>query len=117
MVDIKNLEETSALPVTINKYALEPNNVVLVPRGKVVLTAFAGKIAYAWVMHHPEAPVDAQILTVPSHTVISLETDPLFFPPEHVGSFFMADPSKLLPSAWHCFLFMPRANGSILLAN
>lgn len=109
------IPETSALPVTINKYALEPSDVVLAPRGKIVLTAFAGKVAYAWVMHHPDAPVDMQILTVPSETVISLETDPTFFPPEHVGSFFMSDSSKLIPSAWHCFMFMPRASGSIIL--
>lgn len=115
MVDIKTVPETSALPVTINKYAIMPSDVVLVPRGKILMTGFVGKIAYAWVMHHPEAPVDAQILTVPSETVISLETDPLFFPPEHVGSFFVTDTSKLLPSAWHCFLFMPRASGSILI--
>lgn len=115
MVDIKTVPETSALPVTINKYALEPSNVVVVPRGKVMLVGFAGKVAYAWVMHHPDAPVDMQILTVPSETVISLETDPLFLPPEHAGSFFMTDSSKLIPSAWHTFVFMPRATGSIIL--
>lgn len=111
------IPETAALPVTINKYAVIPSDIAWVPRGKVLHAGFVGKIAYVWIMHHPDAPVDAQILTVPSETVIALETDPLFHPPEHVGSFFVTDASKLLPSCWHSFLFMPRANGSILLAN
>ncbi len=111
------IPETSAPPVTINKYAILPSDVVLVPRGRVVMVGFAGNTAYAWVMHHPEAPVDAQILTVPSQTIFSLETDPLFEAPIHCGSFFKTDKSGLLPSAWHCFLFMPKAKGTILLAS
>jgi hypothetical protein len=111
------LETAGGSPVTINKYAILPADVVVVPRGKVLLVGFAGNVAYAWVMHHPQAPVDAQILTVPSEKIINIETDPLFEAPEHVGSFFITDKSKLLPSAWHAFLFMPKASGSIILAN
>lgn len=111
------LEVAGGLPVTINKYALLPGDVVLAPRGKVVMSGFAGNTAYAWVMHHPAAPVDMQLLCVPSETIINLETDPLFENPEHVGSFFKTDASKLLPSAWHCFMFMPKSKGAIILPN
>ncbi len=111
-------EETpGGSPVTINKYAILPSDVVLVPRGKVLHVGFAGNTAYAWVLHHPAAPVDAQILTVPSETIFNMEIDPLFEFPEHVGSFFKTDKSGVLPSAWHCFLFMPKAKGTILLPN
>lgn len=111
------LETAGGSPVKIAKYAILPNDVVVVPRGKVLLVGFAGKVAYAWVMHHPNAPVDAQILTAPSEQIINIETDPLFEFPEHVGSFFTTDASKLLPSAWHCFLFMPKSSGQIILPN
>lgn len=112
-----NLEVAGGTPFTINKYALLPNEVVVVPRGRVVMTAFVGKIAYAWVMHHPAAPVDAQIVTIPSETIVNLETDPLFEHPQYCGSFFKTDKSQLLPSAWHCFLFMPKSKGAIILSN
>lgn len=111
------VEEAGGSPVKIAKYAILPADVVVVPRGKVLMVGFAGKVAYAWVMHHPDAPVDAQILTVPSEQIINIETDPLFEPPEHCGSFFTTDASKLLPSAWHCFLFMPKSKGAIILPN
>lgn len=110
-----DLPETAALPVTINKYAILPNDIVVVPRGRVLMVGFCGKVAYAWILHHPAAPVDAQVLTVPSEQVITIETDPLFEPPFHVGSFFTTDASKLLPSAWHCFMFMPKSKGAIIL--
>lgn len=113
----QQLETAGGSPVTINKYAILPSDVVLVPRGQVLMVGFAGNTAYAWVMHHPAAPIDAQILTVPSEKVINIETDPLFEHPRHVGSFFTTDKSKLLPSAWHCFLFMPKSKGAILLPN
>lgn len=109
------IPETAALPVTINRYPILPAEIVVVPRGQVVMVGFAGNTAYAWVMHHPAAPHDAQILTVPSEQIIAIETDPLFEPPVHVGSFFKTDASKLLPSAWHCFLFMPKSKGQIIL--
>lgn len=111
------LETAGGLPVTINKYAILPSDIVVVPRGQVLMVGFAGKVAYAWVMHHPNAPVDAQVLTVPSEQIINIETDPLFEAPVHVGSFFTTDASKLLPSAWHCFLFMPKSKGQIILPN
>lgn len=112
-----NLEVAGGSPVTINKYAILPADVVLAPRGQVMMVGFAGKIAYAWVMHHPNAPVDMQLLTVPSEQIINIETDPLFEPPIHVGSFFTTDATKLLPSAWHVFRFMPKASGAIILPN
>lgn len=112
-----DIPETSALPVTINRYPILPAENVVVPRGQVLMVGFAGNTAYAWVLHHPAAPVDAQILTVPSEQIIAIETDPLFEPPVHVGSFFKTDASKLLPSAWHCFLFMPKNQGGIILPN
>lgn len=109
------IETAGGSPVIIKKYALLPADIVWVPRGKVMMVGFAGKIAYIWVMHHPAATPDAQVLCVPSEEIINIETDPLFFPPEHVGSFFMTDSSKLLPSAWHAFLFMPKSG--IILPN
>lgn len=115
MVDA--IPETAALPVTINRYPILPNEVVVVPRGQALMVGFAGNTAYAWVLHHPAAPQDAQILTVPSQEIISIETDPLFEPPVHVGSFFKTDKSGLLPSAWHCFMFMPKSKGGIILAS
>lgn len=108
------MQEAGGLPVTINKYSLLPGEVVLAPRGQVLMVGFAGNTAYAWVMHHPAAPQDMQLLTVPSQTVINIETDPLFEPPVHVGSCFKTDKSGLLPSAWHVFGFMPKARGIIL---
>jgi hypothetical protein len=114
---MNDIPETSALPVTINRYPILPNDTVTVPRGQVMLVGFAGNTAYAWVLHRPAAPQDAQILTVPSQQTIAIETDPLFEPPVHVGSFFKTDKSGLLPSAWHCFMFMPKANGTIILAH
>jgi len=113
---LNHLEVADGSPVTINKYALLPNDIVLAPRGSVMMVGFAGKIAYAWIMHHPEAPVDMQILTVPSEQIINIERDPLFDFMGHLGSFFMTDSSKLLPSAWHCFGFMPK-NKTIILPN
>lgn len=110
------LETAGGSPVIIKKYAILPNDIVAVGRGKVLMVGFAGKIAYAWVMMHPAAPEDMQILTVPSEQIINIETDPLFEAPEHVGSFFTTDASKLLPSAWHCFMFMPK-NSGLILAN
>lgn len=112
---IDELEEAGGSPVTINRYALAPADVAWVPRGKVLHVGFLGQIAYAWVMHSPAAAQDAQILTVPSEQVINIETDPLYETPRHVGSFFKTDSSKLLPSAWHCFLFMPKSKGAIVL--
>lgn len=111
------MEMAGGSPVTINKYAILPNDVVVAPRGKVMMVGFAGKVAYVWVMHHPNAPVDMQILTVPSEQIINIETDPLFLQPVHVGSFFTTDATKLLPSAWHCFMFMPKSTGQIILPN
>lgn len=105
----EEMQEAGGLPVTINKYAILPSDVVLAPRGKVLMVGFAGKIAYAWVMHSPDAHTDMQLLTVPSEQIINIETDPLFQPPEHVGSFFTTDATKLLPSAWHVFMFMPKS--------
>jgi hypothetical protein len=116
-VDKPPVEEAGGLPVTINKYPLLPNEVVLAPRGQVLLVGFAGNTAYAWVMHHPMSPVDMQILTVPSQQIINIETDPLFEPPVHIGSCFKTDKSGLLPSAWHCFAFMPKNSGAIILPN
>lgn len=111
------LEEAAGLPLTIKRYALLPGDVVVTPRGAVLMTAFCGKTAYAWVAHHPEAPADMQILTVPSEKIITLEVDPLFENPVHVGSFLKTDTSGLVPSAWHCFMFMPKSGGSIILPN
>lgn len=111
------LEEAGGSPVTINRYPILPADVVLVPRGQVMHVGFAGNTAYAWVMHHPNAPRDAQILTVPSEQVINIEIDPLFEAPVHVGSFFKTDTSKLLPSCWHAFLFMPKQGAAIILPN
>lgn len=102
-------ETAGGLPVTINRYALAPADITVVPRGQVLHVGFAGNTAYAWVLHHPAAPQDAQVLTVPSETIINIETDPLFEPPVHIGSFFKTDKSGLIPSAWHCFLFMPKS--------
>jgi len=113
-VNAPELEVAGGSPVIIKKYAILPSDVAWVPRGKVLLVGFAGKTAYAWIMHHPEAPLDAQILTVPSEVIINIETDPLFEPPEHIGSFFKTDTSKLLVSGWHCFYFLPKAKGIIL---
>lgn len=111
------MQEAGGLPVTINKYPLLPADVVVAPRGQVLMCGFAGNTAYAWVLHHPDSPVDMQLLTVPSETIINIETDPLFEPPVHVGSMFKTDKSGLLPSAWHVFGFMPKSKGAILLPN
>jgi len=110
------METAGGSPVIIRKFALLPADVVLVARGQVLMVGFAGNVPYAWVMSHPAAPVDVQMLTVPSEEIINIETDPLFEPPVHVGSFFKTDKSGILPSAWHAFLFMPK-HGSIILPN
>lgn len=110
----QEVQEAGGLPVTINRYPLLPGEVSLAPRGQVLMVGFAGNTAYAWVMHHPAAPTDMQLLTVPSQQIINIETDPMFEPPVHAGSFFKTDKSGLLPSAWHVFGFMPKARGIIL---
>lgn len=111
------LQENGATPFTIKKYGLLPAEIVVAPRGKVLMTAFVGKTPFAWVMHHPEAPNDMQLLCLPSEEMLSISLDPLFHPPVHVGSFFKTDKSGMLPSAWHCFMFMPIASGAIIRPN
>lgn len=113
----EELQTAGGSPVIIRKYAILPSDIALAARGKVLLTGFAGKTAYAWVMSHPDAPEDMQLLTIPSEKIVNIQTDPLFESPEHVGSFFITDSSKLLPSAWHVFMFMPKSKGAIILPN
>lgn len=110
-------QENGAVPFSIKKYALLPAEPVLAPRGKVLLTAFVGRTPFAWVMAHPDAPVDMQLLSLPSEEMLSIVQDPLFDTPVHVGSFFKTDKSGMLPSAWHVFMFMPLAGGRIIRPN
>lgn len=102
-------------PFFIKRYALIPEDTIVVPRGQVLLTGFAGRTAYAWVQHHPESPMDMQLLTLPSEQPLSFEIDPNFAYPVHVGSFFKKDASGIIPSAWHVFRFLPVAPPSAII--
>lgn len=108
-----------SLPFLIKPYGLLPGATVDVPQGEVLLVAFKGDEAVAWVKHHPTEENAMVLLTLPTSTdegqAFELETDERFFQPEHVGSFVKIIPHKIKTagmikppvhlSAWHVFVW------------
>lgn len=111
-------------PFQIEKYVLEPNGIALAPRGHVLHVGFVGDTAYAWVQHPVDAPIDMQLMTMPTGGPFEIEIDDANFErPRHVGSFMSPRSGKpkavpkpthaligeALASVWHCFVFMPKS--------
>jgi hypothetical protein len=117
-------------PFMIEKYVLEPNGIALAPRGHVLHVGFVGAVAYAWVQHPVDSPIDMQLMTMPSGGPFEIEIDDANFErPSHVGSLVAPDRKPKLSkgmspllndavaSVWHVFMFMPKTSGSIIIPN
>lgn len=114
-------------PFMIQKYVLEPNGIALAPRGHVLHLGFMDEVAYAWIQHPVNSPMDMQLMTMPTGGPFEIEIDDANFErPVHVGSFEARSGKvrvskgvgdKTVASVWHVFVFLPKHTGSIIRPN